>query len=156
MAAIFIKEVLGEKRENQTVTLRGWVYRKREGKQLIFLVLRDSTGIIQCTVKADSQAWTQASQLTIESSLTLRGTVKVDKRAPGGYEISVEEIDTIGLAEVFPIAKDQSEEFLRDIRHLWLQAGDQPSGGCGLVRHVWPPLAVCTLYVCLRPRRPGP
>ena len=107
---------------DQKVTVRGWVYRKREGKELIFLVLRDSTGVIQCTVKKASPAWSEAQRLTIESSLTLEGTAKEDKRAPGGYEISVENITVIGLAETFPIAKDKSEEFIRDMRHLWLRS----------------------------------
>jgi asparaginyl-tRNA synthetase len=107
---------------DQKVTVRGWVYRKREGKELIFLVIRDSTGFIQCTVKKVSLAWTDAQRLTIESSLTLEGIAKEDKRAPGGYEISTENITIIGLAETFPIAKDKSEEFIRDMRHLWLRS----------------------------------
>ncbi len=66
--------------------------------------------------------WTEAQRLTIESSLTLEGTVKEDKRAPGGYEISAENITIIGLAQTFSIAKDKSEEFIRDMRHLWLRS----------------------------------
>ena len=60
--------------------------------------------------------------MTIESSLKLEGTAKPDKRAPGGYEINTESIEIIGLAELFPITKDQSEQFLRDVRHLWLRS----------------------------------
>ena len=66
--------------------------------------------------------WTEAQRLTIESSFTLEGTVKEDKRAPGGYEISAENITIIGLAQTFSIAKDKSEEFIRDMRHLWLRS----------------------------------
>jgi asparaginyl-tRNA synthetase len=117
-----IREVLDGKHTDKEVIIRGWVYRKREGKGLIFLVLRDSTGIIQCTVKKDTPAWNDAQRLTIESSLTLEGIAKPDKRAPGGYEISAEAVTVIGLAETFPISKDQSEEFLRDMRHLWLRS----------------------------------
>jgi asparaginyl-tRNA synthetase len=117
-----IREILDGKCENQTVSVRGWVYRKREGKELIFLLLRDATGVIQCTVKKASPAWTEAEKLTIESSLTLEGTAKPDKRAPGGYEIAAEAISIVGLAEVFPITKDKSEEFIRDMRHLWLRS----------------------------------
>jgi asparaginyl-tRNA synthetase len=122
MAQVPIREVLNGKHENQKVTVRGWVYRKREGKGMIFLVLRDSTGIIQCTVKKDSPAWAEAQRLTIESSLTLEGTAKPDTRAPGGHEISADAVSIIGLADTFPIQKDQSEEFLRDMRHLWLRS----------------------------------
>src|SRR5208283_405994 len=122
MALAKIGKILESCCPDQKVNVRGWVYRKREGKELIFLVLRDSTGVIQCTVKKASSAWTEAQRLTIESSLTLEGTAKEDKRAPGGYEISAETITIIGLAETFPIAKDKSEEFIRDMRHLWLRS----------------------------------
>jgi asparaginyl-tRNA synthetase len=119
---VAIEKVLAGEHEDKKVAVRGWIYRKRESKQTIFLLLRDSTGVIQCTVKADSKAWADAEKLTIESSLSLEGKAKPDKRAPGGYEIAVEKISIIGLAEVFPISKDKSEEFLRDMRHLWLRS----------------------------------
>ncbi len=122
MALVKIREILEGNCTDKNVSVRGWVYRKREGKELIFLVIRDSTGVIQCTVKKASPAWTEAEKLTIESSLTLEGTAKQDKRAPGGYEISAEAVSTIGLAELFPITKDKSEEFIRDMRHLWLRS----------------------------------
>ena len=122
MALAKIGEILEGSYQNQKITLRGWVYRKRQGKELIFLLIRDSTGVIQCTVKQNSPCWNEAQKLTIESSLSLQGTAKQDKRAPGGYEISAENITIIGLAETFPIAKDKSEEFIRDMRHLWLRS----------------------------------
>ena len=114
--------VLSGKHVGAKVAIRGWVYRKRESKQTIFLLVRDSTGVIQCTVKAEGQGWDEAEKLTIESSLSLEGVVKEDKRAPGGYEIAVDKVSILGLAEVFPISKDKSEEFLRDMRHLWLRS----------------------------------
>jgi len=122
MSFVPIQEILEGSYVNKRVAIRGWLYRQREGKETIFLVVRDSTGFIQCTVKKESPAWNEAKKVTIESSLTLEGTAKQDKRAPGGYEISVEKLSIIGLAELFPIAKDKSEEFLRDVRHLWLRS----------------------------------
>ncbi len=122
MALVKIREILDGNYTDKDVTVRGWVYRKREGKELIFLLIRDSTGVIQCTVKKASPAWENAQKLTIESSLSLEGTAKLDKRAAGGFEIGAVAISIIGLAEVFPISKDKSEEFIRDIRHLWLRS----------------------------------
>jgi asparaginyl-tRNA synthetase len=122
MSLVKINEILADKCRDQKVTIRGWVYRKREGKELIFLLIRDCTGVIQSTVKKTSSGWGEAQKLTIESSVTLEGTAKEDKRAPGGFEISVESITIIGLAEIFPISKDKSEEFIRDMRHLWLRS----------------------------------
>lgn len=124
-----IHEILDGNFEDKKIAIRGWVYRKREGKQTIFLVIRDATGIIQCLIKKESPAWSEAEKITIESSLTLEGTVKKDTRAPGGYEVSVEKLSIIGLAELFPITKgkgkkseEDSEEFLRNVRHLWLRS----------------------------------
>ena len=122
MSFIPIEEVFHGRLEGQKVAVRGWIYRKREGKQTIFLLLRDSTGIIQCPVKKESPAWGEAERVTIESSLVLEGTARKDARAPGGYEIVTEKISIVGLADVFPISKDKSEEFLRDVRHLWLRS----------------------------------
>lgn len=122
MSFTSIQEILEGNQEGKHVSIRGWVYRKRESKKTIFLLIRDATGIVQCTVKTGTQAWKEGEKITIESSAILGGTVKKDTRAPSGYEITVDEIEIIGLADTFPIAKDLSEEFLRDVRHLWLRS----------------------------------
>jgi asparaginyl-tRNA synthetase len=117
-----IEKIFTRKYKGKKVNIRGWVYRKREGKDNIFLVVRDATNIIQTVIAKDSSAWATAEEATIESSIILTGTVKEDKRAPGGFEIAADQLKIIGLAETFPIAKDQSEQFLRDVRHLWLRS----------------------------------
>jgi len=117
-----IDSVLTGKFRGKKVSIRGWIYRKREGKDTVFLVVRDATGVVQCTVKRASLAWKTTEKATIESSMTLDGTVKEDKRAPGGFEIAIDKLEIIGLSETFPIAKDKSEQFLRDVRHLWLRS----------------------------------
>jgi asparaginyl-tRNA synthetase len=117
-----IQNILEGSCEDKRVTIRGWIYRKREGKHTIFLIIRDSTGIVQCPVKRESPAAIQAEKITIESSLTLEGIVKKEARAPGGYEVLTDKVSIIGLAELFPITRDQSKDFLRDVRHLWLRS----------------------------------
>jgi asparaginyl-tRNA synthetase len=117
-----IESVLDDKQAGKPVHIRGWVHRKRDQKELIFLVIRDSTDIIQAVIKKDSKAWKDAEKITIESSCELSGKLKKEERAPTGYELQVESLKIIGLAERFPITKDLSEEFLRDVRHLWLRS----------------------------------
>lgn len=117
-----IEEILDGRCEGKHISVRGWVYRKRESKDIVFFIIRDATGIVQCTVRKDSSAWADAKRVTIESSVTLSGTVKKDERAPGGFEVSVDQLKIVGLAETFPITKDQSEEFRRNVRHLWLRS----------------------------------
>jgi len=117
-----IEDVLDDRCEGKQVRVKGWIYRKRKSKDTIFLIMRDATGIVQCTVKKDSTAWVDAGKVTIESSVMLSGTVSRDKRAPGGFEVSVDQLSVVGLAETFPVTKDQSEEFRRNVRHLWLRS----------------------------------
>lgn len=117
-----IQEILEDRRNDEDVTIRGWIYRKRESKKTIFLVVRDASGILQCIVKEGSKAWKIAEKITIESSTVITGSVSKDSRAPGGFEMSVSKMKIIGLAERFPISKDLSKEFLRDVRHLWLRS----------------------------------
>jgi len=122
MSFVPIQEILAGKCEGKQISVRGWIFRKRESKKTIFLLVRDATGIIQSIVKEGTPAWKEAQKITIESSVTLDGVVRKDERAPGGYEIPTQQMSIIGLAETFPITKDQSPEFLRNVRHLWLRS----------------------------------
>jgi asparaginyl-tRNA synthetase len=122
MSFATIRNIIDGCWDGKQVNIRGWVYRKRGSKDIIFVVVRDATGVIQCTVKRNSLAWINAEKATIESSVILAGTVKKDERAPGGFEVSTNQLKLVGLAESFPITKDQSEEFRRNVRHLWLRS----------------------------------
>jgi asparaginyl-tRNA synthetase len=104
------------------VKIRGWIYRERKQKSVSFFVIRDHSGVIQTAIKPDSKFWDEAQKLSIESSVEIEGSAKQDSRAPGGYEIQIDKLKIIGLAERYPITKDQSEEFLRDVRHLWIRS----------------------------------
>jgi len=120
-----IKDILTGDIKSSTVKIRGWVHRQRSSGSIAFVVVRDATGIIQCAVKKGAvgdKAFDDAKGVFLESSVMLEGTVKKDERAPGGYEIGATDFETIFLGEPFPIAKDQSVEFLLDTRHLWLRS----------------------------------
>jgi len=112
--------------EGTEVTIRGWVYRKRELRDKIFLVIRDGSGIIQTVVdKSNQQVAGVASKLNIESSVVLTGTVRREPRAPGGSEIHVRRIDWYYVGEAFPINEDAAKadsEYLLDVRHLWIRS----------------------------------
>jgi len=113
----------------QEVLLRGWVYNVRSSGKIIFIIVRDGTGIIQCVVEKSSvgeELFERASTLTQESSLEIRGPVREEKRAPGGYEMSVMGLAVIQLAEHYPITpKEHGTDFLMDNRHLWLRSQRQ-------------------------------
>jgi len=106
------------------VAVRGWIYRERGSNKFKFLVLRDSTNLIQCVLdrKKFEKQWTEIDKLQVEASVEIEGTIKADKRAPTGYDISVDKINIVGLSNEFPIQKDLNEELLGDRRHLWLRS----------------------------------
>ena len=120
---ISIKDAL--KKGKGEVSIHGWVYRERGSNKIRFIVLRDSTDIVQCVLKKEDfseEIWEKVSKLKIESSVELMGEIKPDSRAPTGFEVSVKEINVIHIAEDFPINKDLNEELLGDRRHLWLRS----------------------------------
>ncbi|MFH1637363.1 MAG: asparagine--tRNA ligase [Candidatus Woesearchaeota archaeon] len=123
MAFIKIQEAIGKC--SGEIAIRGWVYRERKLKDKIFIVLRDSSNILQCIIKKEevsNEEWDTAEKMLIESSVEIEGSIKEDSRAPTGYEVHVTRLTLIGASDVFPITKDQSKEFLADNRHLWLRS----------------------------------
>ena len=110
--------------ENEEVRLRGWLYGKRSGGKVVFLQLRDGTGICQCVVEvAAGEAFAAAESLPQESSLTLAGRVRKDERAPGGYELLTSSLQVIHAAQEYPITrKAHGIDFLMSHRHLWLRS----------------------------------
>ena len=122
---IKIEDALDGKKTNEKINIRGWIYRTRSSGNIIFIIVRDATGVLQCTITKDNVSddeFNNAKKALIESSLELRGVVREDKRAPGGYEIQVTHVNIVNFAEPFPIVKDYSPEFLLDNRHLWLRS----------------------------------
>ncbi|MCX8195134.1 MAG: OB-fold nucleic acid binding domain-containing protein, partial [Candidatus Micrarchaeota archaeon] len=120
-----IGDILSGAYTNKKAKVRGWVYRLRASGGVAFVLIRDSTGVIQCAVKKDvagEKSFKDATGAYIESTVMAEGTVRQDKRAPGGYELAATGFKTAALGEPFPISKDQSVEFLLDTRHLWLRS----------------------------------
>ncbi|MFH1364103.1 MAG: asparagine--tRNA ligase [Candidatus Aenigmatarchaeota archaeon] len=106
----------------KSVILRGWIYRTRQGKDIVFVVLRDVTGTVQCVVKEGVKGFEDAQKALMEASIMIKGKVNKDERAPGGFEIHAEEFTLIGAALDFPIKAQQSTELLLDNRHLWVRS----------------------------------
>ncbi len=110
------------------VTLKGWLYNSRSSGKLVFLQLRDGTGIVQCVVfKGNSEeVFEKAKPLGQESSLIVHGTVKEDTRSSIGVEIDVKDIEVLQNAHQYPITpKEHGTDFLMDNRHLWIRSKKQ-------------------------------
>ncbi|MFP5263455.1 MAG: asparagine--tRNA ligase [Blastocatellia bacterium] len=123
----YIKDV--SKHVGKEVTIKGWLYNMRSSGKLMFPQVRDGSGIIQGVVfkkNVPEQVWNDFEKLTQESSIIVRGTVRADERAPGGYEMDVTGVEVLQVAEPYPITpKEHGVEYLMDHRHLWLRSRRQ-------------------------------
>lgn len=127
MKRVYVEDIASWK--DQSVEIRGWVYNKRSSGKVRFLLVRDGTGIIQATISSpekQSPLFELFDELTQESSVIIRGRVIEDQRAPGGYEISVTDLEKVHIAQDYPITpKEHSVPFLMENRHLWLRSRKQ-------------------------------
>src|ERR1700726_1636462 len=105
--------------EGQSVTIRGWLYNSRESGKLLFPIFRDGTGTVQGVAHVKSvrpEVFEALKGPTQESSVIVTGKVRADKRAPGGFELDVEDIDVIQRVpepDPYPIPpKEQGVKFL--------------------------------------------
>ena len=119
---------IGEK-AGQTATVRGWLYNRRSSGRIQFLIVRDGAGYLQAVIaRADvaPSVWEAAEKATQECSLTVTGTVREEKRAPGGYEMAASSVEILGSSENYPISpKDHGVDFLMGLRHLWMRSSQQ-------------------------------
>jgi asparaginyl-tRNA synthetase len=118
---------------DQEVTIQGWVYNRTPKGKLVFLLIRDGYGFVQCVAfknDLDPDLFDRITRLPQESSVVITGTVRADPRAPGvpgGYEIGVARLTVVQVAsEDYPLAlKEHGVDFVLDHRHLWLRMPSQ-------------------------------
>ena len=135
MKTQWIGDVLSGSLNQKEVHLKGWIHRSRGSNAIRFVVLRDSTGTLQCVVKRNKvgdASFEEVASALIESSLEIKGTAIPTDREHG-YEIQVTEAKVIGPVDPsnpFPITESAMEEadggeteFLLDNRHLYLRTG---------------------------------
>ncbi|ODV61248.1 asparagine--tRNA ligase DED81 [Ascoidea rubescens DSM 1968] len=115
---------------DKRVQLNGWIHRLRVQKNRAFIVLRDGTGYIQCLLKGDLANAYQTSQLTLESTISISGTIEKlpeGKTAPGGVELLADFYQVYGLAPAGDdsitnkVQENADASLLLDQRHLMLR-----------------------------------
>lgn len=113
----------------QEVELQGWVANRRDSKTLVFLILRDGSGLAQCIIDVNvvgEEVFEQAKGLGLESSVKLHGKVVADERQVGGFELHVDKLEIYQNTSNYPISKkEHGVDFLMDHRHLWLRSNRQ-------------------------------
>jgi asparaginyl-tRNA synthetase len=113
----------------QDVQIKGWLHNRRSSGKIHFLVLRDGTGFLQVVMGKNDvgeEAFMAADHLSQETSIVVRGNVRADARAKGGYELVASGFDVVGLSHDYPITpKEHGVDYLMDRRHLWIRAERQ-------------------------------
>jgi asparaginyl-tRNA synthetase len=115
--------------DGQVVTIKGWVYNKRSSGKVKFLIVRDGTGLMQSILfkgECSEEAFAEFEKLTQESSIEITGKLRKEPRAPGGFELGVQNLKAIHIADPYPISpKEHGVEFLMENRHLWVRSNKQ-------------------------------
>ena len=114
---------LNTKNLNQIVRLSGWVHRKRDHGELLFIDLRDHYGITQIVVEATSDCFKLLDQVKIESVICVTGKVvarltdAINNKIPTGeIELKVEEALILSEAEPLPLPVNTEDDYPEDIR----------------------------------------
>ncbi len=119
---------VGEK-AGGSATVQGWLYNRRSSGKIQFLIVRDGTGYLQVVVpraEVPAEVWESAERASQECSLRVSGTVREERRAPGGYEMSAQSVEILGPSEGYPITpKEHGVDFLMNLRHLWMRSSQQ-------------------------------
>ena len=114
------------KYKDQQIELKGWVYSLRSAGKLRFLILRDGTGLCQCTFvksEVDLKTWEDCCQLTQESTVKVTGDLREDQRSPEGFEVTAKHLEILCHTKEYPIGpKEHGVDFLMNHRHLWLRS----------------------------------
>src|SRR3954465_2295901 len=107
------------------VRIQGWLYNLRKSGKIVFPLIRDGSGLMQCVaVKSNlrEETFNALKSLTQESSIVITGTVRAEPRATGGYELDVdgaEILQRVSEGHPYPITpKDHGADFLMDHPHL--------------------------------------
>jgi aspartyl-tRNA synthetase len=107
----------------QTARLSGWVHRKRDHGQLLFIDLRDHYGVTQCVIDISSPLFQAADALRLESVVTMTGRVAArsadtvnPKLDSGEVELVIAEIEVQSEAEPLPFPVNSDAETPEDLR----------------------------------------
>ena len=106
-----------------SVKLSGWVHRKRDHGQLIFIDLRDHYGLTQVVVDSSNKNFSVVENVSLESVITISGTVverseeTINKNLPtGNIEVNLSELKIISKSNTLPLQVNSDEDYGEETR----------------------------------------
>ena len=128
----YIKDILDKKAPThpEKVVIAGWLYHKREHGNIVFLDIRDGTGVIQVSVNKKNlseKGLKDLKEMTKESSVHIQGEIVSDKRAPKGIELKATDLELSSLAAEWPLPLGAGDAVLADNKHLFIRTEKQRS-----------------------------
>ena len=114
---------LSEKDNDKKVDLSGWIHRKRDHGNLLFIDLRDHFGITQCVIENDNENFTVLEKLKPESVITVtgkvvkreKGTENLDLKS-GSVEVNIASVKILSEAQDLPMPVFGEQDYPEDIR----------------------------------------
>ncbi len=114
---------LNNKHANNLVALSGWIHKKRDHGNLLFIDLRDNYGITQCVVDKDNKNFTAIEKIPLETVIKIEGKVvnrteeTINKEIPtGSIEIKINSYEILGKTKELPMPVFSDQEYSEEIR----------------------------------------
>jgi aspartyl-tRNA synthetase len=109
--------------KNQDILLSGWINKKRDHGNLLFIDLRDNYGITQCIVDKSNPCFKELEKIQLESVIKIAGRVVERKNdtintelATGGIEVNINSFEILGSCKELPMPVFSDQEYSEEIR----------------------------------------
>ena len=114
---------LNKSHKDKEVILSGWIHKKRDHGNLLFIDLRDNYGISQCVIEKGHKSFSNIEKTSLETVVKIEGlvlersseTINKDLKT-GEIEISINNFEILGLAKELPLPVFLDEDYSEDIR----------------------------------------
>ena len=114
---------LTKKNSNSKVMLSGWINKKRDHGNLLFLDLRDNYGITQCLIEKEDKFFKELEKIQLESVIKIEGivndrskdTINKDLKT-GEIEVKIKSYELLGSCKELPMPVFSDQEYAEEIR----------------------------------------
>ncbi len=108
---------------NKIISLSGWINKKRDHGNLLFIDLRDNYGITQCIIDKENKFFKELEKIQLETVIKIEGKVvnrsdeTINKEIQTGeIEVAIEKYEILGRCKELPMPVFSDQEYSEDIR----------------------------------------